>query len=138
MPFLGRNRPVLDALKLLWTVLASMVRVKVDYIVTWFQLFIRYEYAVFGSSVRQCSWPDSEIQAQTGAKPTHVLLVADPQILDHRSYPDRAPFLTWISQLLVDLNLRKGWRAALRTRPDVVIFLGDMMDGGRFAMSDDE
>ncbi|KAJ6499162.1 Metallo-dependent phosphatase-like protein [Mycena sanguinolenta] len=121
MPFLGRNRPVLDALKLLWTVLA-----------------IWYEYVVFTYSVRQCSWPDSDIQARTDAKPTHVLLVADPQILDHRSYPDRSPFLTYISQLLVDLNLRKSWRAALRTRPDAVIFLGDMMDGGRFAMSDDE
>ncbi|KAJ7268851.1 Metallo-dependent phosphatase-like protein [Mycena haematopus] len=121
MPFLGRNRPVLDALKLLWTLLA-----------------IWYEYVVFIYSVHQCSWPDSEIKTRTDTKPTHLLLVADPQILDHRSYPDRPPFLTYISQLLVDLNLRKSWRAALRMRPDVVIFLGDMMDGGRFAMSDAE
>ncbi|KAF7361777.1 Metallo-dependent phosphatase [Mycena venus] len=124
MPFLGRNRPVLDGLKLLWTVLA-----------------LWYEHATFIYSVHRCSWPDSEIQARTDAsvqKPTHVLLVADPQILDHRSYPDRSPLLTYISQLLVDLNLRKSWRAALRMRPDVVVFLGDMMDGGRFAMSDAE
>ncbi|KAJ7924953.1 Metallo-dependent phosphatase-like protein [Mycena leptocephala] len=122
MPFLGRNRPVLDGLRLFWTGLS-----------------IWYEYGVFIYSVRKCSWPDSDIQAtRTDPQPTHVLLVADPQILDHRSYPDRGLFLTYISQLLVDLNLRKSWRAALRTRPDVVVLLGDMMDGGRFSMSDAE
>ncbi|KAJ6594040.1 Metallo-dependent phosphatase-like protein [Mycena capillaripes] len=123
MPFLGRNRPVLDGLKLLWTGLS-----------------IWFEYAVFIYSVHKCSWPDSAIQAPDSGfpQPTHILLVADPQILDHRSYPGRAPWLTYISQLLVDLNLRKSWRAALRTRPDIVIFLGDMMDGGRFSMSDGE
>jgi hypothetical protein len=39
---------------------------------------------------------------------------------------------------VVDLNLRKNWRAALRKKPDAVVFLGDMMDGGRFVMSEDE
>jgi hypothetical protein len=39
---------------------------------------------------------------------------------------------------VVDLNLRKNWRAALRKKPDVVVFLGDMMDGGRFAMTENE
>ncbi|KAJ7188096.1 Metallo-dependent phosphatase-like protein [Mycena filopes] len=121
MPLLRRTRPMLDGLKLAWIAVA-----------------IYYEYGVF---MLTCPWPDSDIQARTDSslpRPTHVLLVADPQILDHRSYPDRAPLLTWISQLLVDLNLRKSWRAALRTRPDVVVFLGDMMDGGRFAMADGE
>ncbi|KAK7005635.1 Metallo-dependent phosphatase [Favolaschia claudopus] len=121
MAVLGRKRPVLDALKLLWTVLA-----------------VWYEHYVFISSVRRCIWPDSAIPDSKDAKKTHVLLVADPQILDHRSYPERGPLLTYISQLLVDLNLRKSWRAALRLQPDVVVFLGDMMDGGRFAMSDAE
>lgn len=39
---------------------------------------------------------------------------------------------------MVDLNLRKSWRAALSLKPDAVIFLGDMMDGGRAAVSDEE
>ena len=43
-----------------------------------------------------------------------------------------------LSQRMVDLNLRKSWWATLRLRPDMVIFLGDMMDNGRFDMSDDE
>ena len=70
--------------------------------------------------------------------PSHILLVADPQILDHRSYPERGPYLTYLTRIIVDLNLRKNWRAALRKKPDAVVFLGDMMDGGRFAMSSAE
>ncbi|KAJ7217913.1 Metallo-dependent phosphatase-like protein [Mycena pura] len=120
----ARNRLVVNALRLLWTVLA-----------------VWYEHFIFLHSVRQCVWPDSKLQARKDLflpRPTHVLVVADPQILDHRSYPGRAPLLTYVSQLLVDLNLRKNWRASLRLQPDVVVFLGDMMDGGRFAMSDSE
>ena len=44
-----------------------------------------------------------------------------------------------LSQFIVDLNIRKSWRATLRRRrPDAVVFLGDMMDNGRYDMSDDE
>ena len=70
--------------------------------------------------------------------PTHVLLVADPQVLDHRSYPGRAPWLMALSQWMVDLNMRKSWWAAAQLRPDAAMFLGDMMDNGRAAMSDAE
>ncbi|KAJ7076358.1 Metallo-dependent phosphatase-like protein [Mycena belliarum] len=119
---LPRTRLAVKGLQLFWTLLA-----------------VWYEHVVFIYHVGRCVWPDSDIApTKASARPTHVLLVADPQILDHRSYPGRAPSLTYISQLLVDLNLRKSWRAALRTRPDVVVFLGDMMDGGRFSMSDAE
>ena len=78
------------------------------------------------------------MESGTDSSPTHVLLVADPQVLDHRSYPERPPWLMTISQLMVDLNLRKSWWATTQLNPDVVFFLGDMMDGGRFAMSDSE
>ena len=67
-----------------------------------------------------------------------MLLVADPQIIDMDSYPGRSWWLSTLSQVFVDLNLRKNWFAAKRLDPDVVIFLGDMMDNGRLAYSDDE
>ncbi|EEB98997.1 hypothetical protein MPER_01394, partial [Moniliophthora perniciosa FA553] len=75
---------------------------------------------------------------QQKSRPTHVLLVADPQIIDQWSYPDRNFILNWLTRFIVDLNLRKNWRAALRSQPDAVFFLGDMMDGGRVDMSDSE
>ncbi|KAF8070577.1 Metallo-dependent phosphatase-like protein [Lyophyllum atratum] len=109
--------------------------------ITWILIIIWYELGVFFSSVRHCYWPDSTLSvspSESQSAPSHVLLIADPQVLDHRSYPERGPYLTYLTQLVVDLNLRKNWWAALRKRPDAVIFLGDMMDGGRFDMSDDE
>jgi len=66
------------------------------------------------------------------------MLIADPQIIDHRSYPGRPEWLKALTQFIVDLNLRKSWKAAKRLSPDVVIFLGDMMDGGRYRMLDQE
>ena len=83
----------------------------------------------------------------------HILLVADPQILDMHSYPERGLLLSALSQLIVDLHLRKSWaamRSWLLTEKDepesqveghakeAVVFLGDMMDNGRSAYSDDE
>jgi hypothetical protein len=69
---------------------------------------------------------------------THVLIVADPQILDLQSYPERSWILRHISKLMTDLNMRRSWAAARRLRPDAVIFLGDMMDRGRVDMPDKE
>ena len=43
-----------------------------------------------------------------------------------------------LSQFIVDMNIRKAWRVARATGPDVVVTLGDMMDNGRAEMSHDE
>ncbi len=43
-----------------------------------------------------------------------------------------------LSQFVVDLNLRKSWLVASRFDPDVVIFMGDLMDNGRLTSSDEE
>ncbi|THV02390.1 Metallo-dependent phosphatase [Dendrothele bispora CBS 962.96] len=107
----------------------------------WIVITLWNESGIFSYSANRCSWPDSPLTKQVYAedtRPAHLLVVADPQILDHRSYPGRPAILTYISQILVDLNLRKSWRAALRSNPDAIFFLGDMMDGGRIAMSDEE
>lgn len=86
--------------------------------------------------------PSLQLAAETeligGMKATHVLLIADPQVLDMRSYPDRSWLLAKLTQFVVDLNMRKSWSATRGFRPDVVVFLGDMMDNGRFASDDDE
>ncbi|KAI0769687.1 Metallo-dependent phosphatase-like protein [Trametes elegans] len=111
--------------------LANLLRLVWIVVVIWYELCTFYHHAA------QCPWPDSTI-TNHGVSPTHVLLVADPQILDHRSYPGRPPWLMRLSQFIVDLNIRKSWRAIVRQQPDAVIFLGDMMDNGRVDMSDDE
>lgn len=86
------------------------------------------------SSLYSCSPP-----IQSDPRITNILLIADPQILDSHSYPDRSPLLSRLTQFIVDFNLRKSWRlVALKLRPHVVVFLGDMMDGGRGDMGDVE
>ncbi|KAJ2989890.1 hypothetical protein NUW54_g8643 [Trametes sanguinea] len=106
----------------------------------WLLAIAWYELGTFYYHTSSCPWADESLShsGTTTARPTHVLLVADPQILDHRSYPDRPPWLMSLSQFVVDLNLRKSWRATLKRRPDAVVFLGDMMDNGRLDMSDEE
>ncbi|CAE6430450.1 Cell division control protein 1 [Rhizoctonia solani AG-1 IB] len=66
------------------------------------------------------------------------MLIADPQVIDHRSYPGRPTWLKVLTQFIVDSNLRKSWKAAKRLSPDIIVFLGDMMDGGRYRMLDQE
>jgi hypothetical protein len=67
---------------------------------------------------------------QGEGNPTQVLIIADPQILDERSYPGRSSPLRTLSRIFVEMNMRKAWRVAKRTRPHAIIFLGDIMDNG--------
>ncbi|KAG7446241.1 Metallo-dependent phosphatase [Guyanagaster necrorhizus] len=116
-----RNRLAVSALRALWILT-----------ILWF------EFGTFYYVVGRCSWPDVDVVAGPKDSAKHVLIVADPQILDHRSYPGRSALLTFLSRLFTDLNLRKSWRAVATKKPDAVVFLGDMMDGGRLEMSDSE
>ncbi|TDL14483.1 Metallo-dependent phosphatase [Rickenella mellea] len=114
----------------------------------WVALVLWFEIGVFFFSVARCRWPDDGLRRKavdagvdrsTSTTPIkHFLLIADPQVLDHRSYPGRGGWLMRLTQFVVDLNLRKNWMVATRFRPDVVVFLGDMMDNGRVTMGDDE
>ena len=66
------------------------------------------------------------------AIPKHVLLVADPQV----SSPRRsAAWRRWFR--FTDISLRKRWSFVRRVKPDVVVFLGDMLNDGRY-LDDDE
>ncbi|KDR75754.1 hypothetical protein GALMADRAFT_69101 [Galerina marginata CBS 339.88] len=107
--------------------------------ILWVLIILWYELGSFSSSASDCNWPDSILYpVSVPIRPSHVLLVADPQIVDRYSYPSRGAFLSYLTRVLVDLNLRKNWRVALQKRPDVVVFLGDMMDNGRSVMPEEE
>ena len=75
---------------------------------------------------------------QSRETPAHVLLIADPQVLDLHSYPERGHTLSWLSEVFTDLNLRKSWKAVSKLHPDTTMFIGDMMDNGRADISDEE
>ncbi|EGY17381.1 hypothetical protein VD0002_g3589 [Verticillium dahliae] len=89
------------------------------------------EYWVFDSRVASCKWDKWE-KWPAGATPHHLVFVADPQLIDPHSYPDRPWLLSELTVLITDNYLRKGYKQ-LRTQlqPDSVFFLGDLFDGGR-------
>ena len=58
------------------------------------------------------------------------MLVSDPQIKPPKGVHDES----W----LFDSSMRRGWRAAKRLHPDIVIFLGDMLSAGKYVRSEKE
>lgn len=66
------------------------------------------------------------------ANPHHVILVADPQLVDPHTYPGRPWPLSAFTVSHTDSYIRKSFRLLQgRLSPDTVIFLGDLFDGGR-------
>lgn len=65
--------------------------------------------------------------------PAHLLVIADTQVLDDHSLPSVSTHLRPIVKFLVDSSLRKSWNAVRRLHPDGILFLGDMINGGRYA-----
>lgn len=58
--------------------------------------------------------------------------MADPQIVDPHTYPDRPWPLSSLTILYTDLYLKRSYRHLLRLlQPDSTLFLGDLFDGGR-------
>ncbi|KAF8502047.1 Metallo-dependent phosphatase-like protein [Russula emetica] len=96
----------------------------------WIAIILWLEIGIFVAAGVRCRWPNPGVVRENGKAATHILLVADPQILDERSYPGRSSLLRSVSRIFVDMNLRKAWRVAKRKRPHAIIFLGDMMDNG--------
>jgi len=92
------------------------------------------ELGAFSGHLADCRWPESQLERNSwslGAPWTHILFVADPQLLGPRSYPGRPQWINLLTQFIVDFNLRKSWRVASKLHPDVVVFMGDLMDDGR-------
>ncbi|KIJ67637.1 hypothetical protein HYDPIDRAFT_84614 [Hydnomerulius pinastri MD-312] len=105
----------------------------------WVLAVIWLELGTFHFALHDCHWPDTRQPLIRDSRIVRLLVMADPQIIDRHSYPERGALLSAISQFMVDLNLRKSWNAAFHhLRPDVVVVLGDMMDNGRLSMSADE
>jgi Icc-related predicted phosphoesterase len=69
---------------------------------------------------------------------SHVLLVSDPQVQDPLTLLDSWWILVHIKQWIFSSNLRKSWNAVSKLKPDLTIFMGDMLASGRYATSEAE
>ena len=79
-----------------------------------------------------CAWPTLATVAPRDV--VRVAVVADPQLTDATSYPSFAPASSWtlaIVERVSDAFQHRAFRRALLPRrPDRVLFLGDLTDGG--------
>ncbi|EXJ78296.1 hypothetical protein A1O3_09457 [Capronia epimyces CBS 606.96] len=108
----------------LWSLPSALV-------LLWIFILFWGERLVFQQSVAQCRWQQWE-SWPTHAHPHHVLLVADPQLVDPHTYPGRPWPLSSLTVLYTDLYLQRAYRVLQeQLRPDATLFLGDLFDGGR-------
>ncbi|KAJ7072198.1 hypothetical protein C8F01DRAFT_1243274 [Mycena amicta] len=101
----------------------------------WAVVLVWGELGVYFWSLSSCKWP--ELHEWRRGKPTHILLISDPQV---------RPSVAWgmqsLSQSLYeayyDLNLKRSWHVTRRLNPHAVFFLGDMLSSGKFVRSEAE
>ncbi|KAM0792674.1 hypothetical protein ACM66B_002454 [Microbotryomycetes sp. NB124-2] len=80
-------------------------------------------------------WNLNSTFKDSGAKPFHVLVVSDPQLLDMRSYPGRNKILKWLGIKVTNMYARKSWSFVTRSKGqmggvDGIVWLGDLLDSG--------
>ncbi|PVV02368.1 hypothetical protein BB560_003183 [Smittium megazygosporum] len=98
----------------------------------WILLIFYGEILTFYFSVKNAAWPtDPAWTAKGNEGVTHISLIADPQLVDYHSYNHSGARLL-LEQIFTDTYLAKSYFFVKRLkRPSKVIFLGDLLDGGR-------
>ena len=125
-------------------------------------LVIHYEYITFYSHASSCQWDDSPTFSTLGTKrlsikednaasggyegiqPFHSLVLADPQLLDMRSYPGRNRIARRLGIWVTDSYARKSWSFVIGSKGsagrgvDGVVWMGDLLDSGVHMIEKDE
>ncbi|KAK8072566.1 hypothetical protein PG996_005914 [Apiospora saccharicola] len=97
----------------------------------WMLLLLWGEHWIFATKVRSCDWNHWE-KWPKGATPHRLVFVADPQIIDPKSYPGRPWPANPLTMRITDNYMSRSFIQLQKVlQPDTVIFLGDLFDGGR-------
>ncbi|KAJ7217908.1 hypothetical protein GGX14DRAFT_598569, partial [Mycena pura] len=97
----------------------------------WVVCIVWGELGVYFWSLSSCKWPEI-------GKPTHVLLISDPQVRHPSALWAETSWVKSLGQFLYELNLKRSWHVARRLNPHAVFFLGDMLSAGKFVSSEAE
>ncbi|KUI54727.1 Cell division control protein 1 [Cytospora mali] len=100
-------------------------------VILWVLVLMWGERWIFHTKVESCHWSNWE-KWPSGTTPHHLILVADPQLIDHHSYPGRPWPLSSLTFTITDNYMRRSYKQLQeQLHPDTVFFLGDLFDGGR-------
>lgn len=89
------------------------------------------ERSTFRQHINECHWDRWE-SWPADAKPHRMVMVADPQIVDPHTYPGRPWPLSSLTEQYTDAYMARNYRLInAKLDPDTVVFLGDLIDGGR-------
>ncbi|CAI6331531.1 unnamed protein product [Periconia digitata] len=100
-------------------------------VVVWWVVVYWGERSAIPSSIEACRW-DSWEKWDAGANPHRLVFVADPQLIDPHTYPERPWPFDSLTMIYVDVYLRRAFSQIQHVLyPDSVVFLGDLFDGGR-------
>lgn len=114
-----------------WRTVRRIFTVSNGLVLLWVLTLWWGERTVFWDSVDNCVWQSWEKWPQS-ATPHHVAFVADPQLVDAHTYPDRPWPLSTLTMKHTDQYLRRSFYLIQKVLvPDSVLFLGDLFDGGR-------
>jgi predicted MPP superfamily phosphohydrolase len=62
----------------------------------------------------------------------NVVVIADPQLTDAYSYKQSPGLVLSLTEFYSDIYMRRNFkRIQFYLSPDVIVFVGDLMDGGR-------
>ncbi|KAK4565261.1 hypothetical protein LTR86_003878 [Recurvomyces mirabilis] len=89
------------------------------------------ERILFSKHINACQWDKWE-RWPAGATPHHLVLIADPQLVDPHTYPGRPWPLSTATERYTDLYMGRNFRLInANLDPNSIVFLGDLFDGGR-------
>lgn len=81
--------------------------------------------------IYSCNWDFPQRSRGVGSDVVKILLVSDPQI---QGYRNENHLLGWITRWDADNYLRRSFAAACdHVQPEIVVFLGDLLDEGSIA-----
>lgn len=110
-----------------------MPSLKQGLVLTAIMLLFHNEYFCFVTS--RWHWASLPAHNQDKSSELRILLVADPQLVGLR---DEHPVFGTINRWDCDRYLRSGFQEAFNyVRPDVVLFLGDLLDEGSVATEEE-
>lgn len=96
------------------------------FVLIWVLNFIVCEMLITDHYLFQCKFPQISKSSQT-----NIILIADPQLTDQYSYKQHGVILK-LTEFYSDIYMKRNFKKILkRLDPKVIIFVGDLMDGGR-------